>query len=306
MSANTNVKEGIGIRLTCAIMAAGALAYIGFLGALTAGEGDPPDAIDLTGTVRDFRERSVEDGHPDFERVPFGGFGQYCANIAPSLSDDRKPIFTGAGSKISNQWRDSHGRPICYLLYDADRGDTAGSLGTASTGAIRSAESFETWFRDEPGLNLSKSLKLTLHLGEAGTYVFDDSLDTLYQELGGFFPLEDQLFGNPGGRPDRNFHFTFELHTDFVYDGTTLQTFRFIGDDDVWVYIDGNLVIDLGGVHTATEQYVDLSRLGLVDGERYTLDFFFAERHRTQSNFRIETTLVLRNTDVPLISAAYD
>ncbi len=305
MTGNTNVKESIGSRVTCGIMAAGALAFIGSSGALAAGEGDPA-AIDLIGTVRDFRERTVQDGHPDFERVPFGGFGQYCANIAPSLSDDRKPIFTGAGFKISNQWRDSNGRPICYLLFDAGRGDTEGSFGRASTGGILSAESFETWFHDEPGLNLSKSLGLTLHLGPGNTYVFDDSLDTMYEELGGFFPLEDQLFGNPGGRPDRNFHFTFELHTDFVYDGTTEQTFRFVGDDDVWVYIDGNLVIDLGGVHTATEQYVDLSRLGLVDGETYTLDFFFAERHRTQSNFRIETTLVLRNTDVPSISAAYD
>jgi hypothetical protein len=36
------------------------------------------------------------------------------------------------------------------------------------------------------------------------------------------------------------------------------------------------------------------------------LDFFFAERHRTQSNFRIETTLQLRNVELPPTAALYD
>ncbi len=306
MTANTNVEARIGSRRTCGIMAAGALASVGSWGALAAGEGDPPDAIDLIGTVRDFRERSVPQGHPDFERRPLGGFGQYCGNIAQWLSDDRKPIFTGAGSKIRYQWRDSNGRPICYLLYDAGRGDTRGSFGRASTGGILSAESFETWFRDEPGLNLSKPLHLTLHRGEAGTYVFDDSLDAMYEPLGGFFPLEDQLFGNPGGLPDRNFHFTFELHGDFEYDADVGQVFKFSGDDDVWVFIDGELVIDLGGVHSSREQYIDLDRLDLVPGESYRLDFFFAERHRTQSNFRIVTNLELQNLEPSTVSSIFD
>ncbi|MHC4589343.1 MAG: fibro-slime domain-containing protein, partial [Planctomycetota bacterium] len=118
----------------------------------------------------------------------------------------------------------------------------------------------------------------------------------------GFFPLEDQLYGNPGGWPDRNFHFTFELHGEFVYDADGGQIFKFVGDDDVWVFINDELVIDLGGVHSAVEQYIDLDRMGLEDGETYDLAFFFAERHRTQSNFRIVTNLPLESVVPPTIS----
>jgi fibro-slime domain-containing protein len=65
-------------------------------------------------------------------------------------------------------------------------------------------------------------------------------------------------------------------------------------------------VIDLGGVHGAIEQFVDLNRLGLVDGQDYELSFFFAERHRTQSNFKMTTNLQLETLDMPTSSTAFD
>jgi len=198
--------------------------------------------------------------------------------------------------------------PLTYddvLEYDSDVNDSPGQLGQASTGGIASAESFNQWFRNVPGVNMSKLLTLTLYRNDEGTYVFDDREDPTYSDLGGFFPINDQLFGNSEGE-DRNYHFTFELHTTFTYDEDGTQYFKFIGDDDVWVFIDGKLAIDLGGVHSRIEQYVDLSRFCLEDGEQYELSFFFAERHRTQSNFRIETNLSLESNPVPSVTAAFD
>ncbi|MCP3903420.1 MAG: fibro-slime domain-containing protein [Planctomycetes bacterium] len=187
--------------------------------------------------------------------------------------------------------------------------DTTASASYSDTGGITSASTFDQWYRDTLGVNMSAPLPLLFQRQADGTYVFDDATDEQYRDLGGFFPIEDRLLGNPGGNPDRNYHFTFELHTEFTYDADGNQFFRFVGDDDVWVFIDGKLAIDLGGVHSATEQNIDLSRLGLIDGGRYKLDFFFAERHRTQSNCRIETNICLETspeTALPSITAAFD
>ncbi len=274
--------------------------------AVVDGDEDSPAYIDLIGIVRDFKERTVTGGHPDFERRPANGFALYCGNIEETLDDDRKPVFKGNGYKVNTPWRDAMGRKIAPNLYDPTLGDTPGAKGATDTGAIQSAESFAQWFRDVPGVNMSKALELRFVRQSNGSYVFDDKIDPYYRDLGGFFPIDGDLFGDSPGSPNHNYHFTFELHTEFTYDASGQQVFQFIGDDDVWVFIDGRLVIDLGGVHSATDQFVDLNRLNLVDGETYKLDFFFAERHRTQSNFRIVTNLKLNSVTLPTVSASFD
>jgi fibro-slime domain-containing protein len=152
--------------------------------------------------------------------------------------------------------------------------------GTGRT--VTSAQSFAQWYRDVPGVNASTTIRLPLTDNGDGTFSFASNA---------FFPVDGQLLGNEGR--DHNFHFTTEVRLRFTYRGG--ETFAFEGDDDLWVFINGRLALDLGGVHPALAGAVDLDEeagtLGLVPGNSYALDLFHAERHTTDSNFRLTTTI---------------
>lgn len=155
--------------------------------------------------------------------------------------------------------------------------------GSPTTGATN----FNQWYNDTPGVNLSMPYNITLDdTGSPGIFRYSN---------GAFFPINGLLFGNEG--LSNNYHFTYEIHSQFTYQPG--QVFNFAGDDDVWVYINDQLVIDLGGVHGTAGASVNLDTLGLTVGNTYPFDFFFAERHTSGSTLSIETSIVLQPTAVP-------
>eukprot|EP00727_Mastigamoeba_balamuthi_P005365 m51a1_g14827 hypothetical protein (864) ;mRNA; r:672931-675655 len=150
---------------------------------------------------------------------------------------------------------------------------------------ILDAESFKSWFHDVPGVN--KHLAVPMRASRVpGTnpplYEYDNQT---------FFPIDGMGFGN--NFEGHNFGFTMMISTLFTYRGGENFTFR--GDDDVWVFINRHLVIDLGGVHPAEEASIDVDTLGLEVNETYSLAFFFAERHTSRSSFRMTTSLQLQD-----------
>jgi fibro-slime domain-containing protein len=151
------------------------------------------------------------------------------------------------------------------------------------TKSTSGAQNFDKWYHDD-AVNLSTPVELQLlpAADEAGAFEYDDQT---------FFPIDDMLLGNEGRA--YNYHFTLEAQTVFEYRGG--EVFSFTGDDDMWVFINRRLAIDLGGLHPKLSAQVNLDEIagafGLNPGTIYPLHFFFAERHTTASTFRLHTTI---------------
>lgn len=221
---------------------------------------------------------------------PPGTFGDASLGEASTFDAAAcKPSFRG----IVRDFDDSH-PDFEKFVGDGELGIVTSALGTdgkpvyASTGTTRHTTgrtNFDQWFRNVPGVNVAVEYDVP----------FVETSGRLLFESNAFFPIDGRGRGNQGRA--HNFHFTFELHNEFVYRGG--EVFSFSGDDDLWVFVNGRLAIDLGGVHDTKRGAIDFDAraadLGIVKGSMYELAVFQAERHTPGSNFRIETSVLFTN-----------
>ncbi len=119
-----------------------------------------------------------------------------------------------------------------------------------------------------------------------------------------FYPIDDMLFGNEG--EEHNNFFTFQIVAGFVHDATADYQLMFLSDDDAWVFLNGKMIADLGGINGSAEQWVDLDRLNLVHGDYYEIHFYKADRSDASSRFHLVTNIPLTTSQVPTLLAAWD
>jgi fibro-slime domain-containing protein len=230
------------------------------------GAGDECDNI-LEVTYRDFTEL-----HPDFE-MPFSGDVVRRQLMEPFLGADKRPVFL-----------DAIGCP-------PDPNDPLGCANWKPTEpVITSAATFADWYHTVEGVNegFDKTITLTEDPPGSETYVFDSA---------SFFPLGPNeglgvspMGNNPNGK---NFLFTTEIHLNFTYQEGQVFTFR--GDDDLWIFVNNRIALDLGSMHGPEQGQIDFDAmagaLAISPGGVYAMDIFHAERHTSGSNFRFETNI---------------
>jgi fibro-slime domain-containing protein len=223
------------------------------------------DMIPQTASIKD------PPPHPNFE-IPENG-KLTLKVVKDTLGSDRKPVYNPS--------------------VDATLAHTT------------NATDFDSWYHDSKYSKVVVDTLALLHQPD-GTFMYDHSSyyssDIKMWLRPAFFPLDNKGWAAQGGpeipflgtcdldNSKHNFSFTSELHYWFEFKGG--ETLDFIGDDDVWVFLNGTLAVDLGGLHEAEPGSITLTdttakKFNMTKGKVYEIALFQAERKQTRSSYKL-------------------
>jgi len=281
----------------------------GVLGAVGAFGQNTPASIEIPVTFYDFRS---DRSNPEFEQPQTGALR--TGMVGTTLDADNKPV-RGAENKLYRNYGIAHWFRD-WSKYTAGPYSKGKNIAPVYTPApAKNTESDQEWnanvkYVGDENVGHDTSFK-NIVFNETITFTLSDPNTGMYEfdkrGSNGFFPLDGRGFGNEwvavsDVRKQHNYAFTMELAFEFQVKAG--MKFNFTGDDDVWVFIDKNLVLDLGGIHEAQSgsfSIDDVLGAGEV-GKKHILRVFYAERHSKDSNIRIQTNIVAPPSSVGISS----
>lgn len=232
-----------------------------------------PEGFRLYGITRDFRGQLDLLGHRDFGLA--AAAQRRWWSISTQLDGDGKPTAT-----------------------------TSPLPAGASLRAISSPTTFATWFRDTPGQNVS--FPYVLHVGRTASYGHTpENPRWVYNAVGGSLGIgrgdgyDDTLDAWPGLSERANSTWTTELGASFEYRQDKGQWLYMRASNDVLVYLNGRLLLDIAAQSSPNWRSINLNDVaashGLRDGQTYRIQFFVAHRYsatQTDVNFWFNFPLI--------------
>jgi len=248
-----------------------------------AGTSPPDDAAPISNGGDDPGSFGGLDGDAGAPQRPDAGD---CTHTFHATIRDFKPSTEGGHPDFEAFGGSGATLDLVKTTLGPDEKPQFASTGQSGNPMLTGKAEFEQWYNDVPGVNVAIPIELPLLEDPPGSGIFVYTADE-------FYPIDGKGFGNGPGSWPHNFSFTTEVHLSFGYDGGEVFTFR--GDDDLWIFINRKLAIDLGGLHPELTGTADLdalaSKLGMTRGNQYALDIFHAERHTDASHFNLSTTI---------------
>lgn len=227
-------------------------------------------SVSYQATVRDFSSTST-----GYELLNWSSSSpaQYFTNNQNNKLE--KGIAGQLGSAL-----DAQGRPVYSALRE-----------TGFYNTVPDAATFSSWWTNSA--NPSATVTVPILFQDLGGGVHEYNNQALW-------PIDGQGLGNETYA--HNYHFTLQFGGTFQYHSD--QWFYAASDDDLWVYIDRKLALDMGGIHGGIQGWLDLNTLGLQEGQFYSFDIFHAERNTPQAMLNLQTNMTLVPEPGPLGAAA--
>lgn len=219
-------------------------------------------------------------------------------------NNPHRPVQGIVQNTLVNEYPHSSGKNGAYfgsLDYLFDSSDVTGKQSYMGVNYLftKDADGYYTYDSDKNAAKLNTETK------EFSVY---DSAE------GGFFPFNKDWVDDPQPNRGGDHYFGMTMSATFYYpkDGKINgndMIFEFSGDDDVWVFIDNKLVLDIGGIHQEVNGTINFAEKKVevqgVDGSKdleeiigeltpystHTIKFFYLERGNSYSNCMLKFNL---------------